>query len=77
MKFNFDNLRKQTVDYFNEIVDIINRSDNGDSNLIIQDIYPLYNALKGLRQRIVILTCIEDEKEDIHCLNLDVKKVKI
>jgi len=77
MNFNFDNFRKQTVEYFNEIVDIINSSNNEDGNLIIQDIDSLNDAMKGLRQKIVILTCIEDEKENIHCLNIDVKKIKI
>lgn len=77
MEINFDNFRKQTVDYFNDVVEIINKADTQKNKLTINDIDSLSDSLKGLRQRIVILTCLEDENQNIKCINAKVESIKI
>jgi hypothetical protein len=67
MKVNFDNLRRQTIYSYNRLV--CDLQDNKETQLVIIDIDHLEGRLNDLRNNLVFLAALEDDKNgEFECL---------
>ena len=79
MKVNFDNFRLKGIEAFNRLCSELNSRIHGDS--IISDsrdhgdpltMGDIKHEMDALRDCMVVLSCLEDERDGIKCLNVEI-----